>query len=120
MITLLYVSLALTVAVAVPLTWWLRVEGDRSWREHQLREATGPIRRAFVQLRIEITARFTPALQQVAEAASRLFEALGAPTPWSRAVTAELVRLTLGGHPDRPELLITETPTTSATTRTES
>lgn len=102
MTTVFIIEIAVIVvaAAAVPR---IRRAGDESWRRQRIRQAVGPMAAALTRVQLTIAAALTPALVKAAAASSLLGQRLGELTG-TDAVTRELVRLTLGGRPARPEL----------------
>lgn len=83
---------------------WLRRAGEREWRAHRTRILAAPIADAFAAFGRAIGDALTPALRTGAAA----IQGFAAGLARDDAIRQELVRLTLGGRPERPELIPTE------------
>ena len=97
---LLYAIEALVVAAGFAGMLRLRVAADEAWRRHRMLTAAAPIARAFAEFRDQIATQLSPVLAKF----SRAMADIAGDYQWRTAVSSELVRLTLGGKPDRPEL----------------
>lgn len=89
MTAVLYVSLLAVLAAAVPLTVWLKREGDRDWAAYQRRRSFASqfaaISASWAAVSVSIVANFQPfiaAMNDAAAATARLADTLATlPTP---------------------------------------
>lgn len=99
----LYLFECAVVAAAAAGVPWMKRAGEREWQRRRVLLLMEPMAKAFVEMQIALRDAFTPVLQRSMAALQELAQAFAR----EDVVSAELVRLTLGGRPARPELVHT-------------
>lgn len=76
---MIYILCAAVIVAAVPLSWWLKRDAERSWQRHQAlaraarqREQMARLTKSFAQVRITLIDNMTPALQRAGRAVQEL------------------------------------------------